>query len=266
MYNIFCRINFFRLSRIILDDIPEVLRDIFKAKISAKTGKRWQDNLQWGRWLLQWERFDSKLSKQQKQILESGNTQQWDSTLLSHVLLYSSHLLLANAILGQKVSIKDNSKKIFAVPSKKVDFRQCISSNDKILLDLGGPNFIRMEIASVSPNQITLKYPLRLPQGFPSTPLNCDAYVLSQDWNAVEFLSSLRNIMFAHIANARTTTSELNDVFQDVEAVYKDLKVPANCIQSMLDIKTGMYNNDTMVCTQYLHLSKMHSKILSLAL
>lgn len=118
-------------------------------------------------------------------MLESGNTKQWDSTLLSHVLLYSSHLLLANAIPGQ-VSIKEKSKKVIIPTSPKVDLRQYVHSKDKILLDLGGSDSIRVEVISVYSAELIL---LKLPQSF-SSPRICDAYyVLSHDWIAVEYLS-----------------------------------------------------------------------------
>ena len=246
--NFFCRINFFYLCRIILEDVPDILRWLFYQEISNKCKIQWVDGIKCGKWFLQQDRFTSKLSYTQKQNLENGQTQDWDPTLLFHTLLYSGHFLLADPIPGNKVSIQNNSKKLIStVPT--IDFTRVLRQGDKIILDLGSADFIRIEVAHVRPTELYLKWPLKLPQSVlaqlklpQSVPVQlvCDAYVCSREWHAVEHLSFLRNDRFAHCKTAHITNNQLGYVIQDIEAVYKTLHVPPSRITKMRSIISGM--------------------------
>ena len=221
-----------------MEDVPDILRWLFYQKISHKYKRQWVDDKNWGKWFLQQDRFTSKLSSTQKQNLANGQTQYWDSTLLFHTLLYSSHLLLADPIPGNKVSIQHNSKKLIStVPI--IDFIRVLRQGDKIILDLGSADFIRVEVAHVRPTELFLKWPLKLPQSAP-VQLVCDAYVCSREWHAVEHLSFLRNDRVAHCKTACITNNELGYIIQDIEAVYKTLHVPPSRINKMRSIISGM--------------------------
>ena len=221
-----------------MEDVPDILRWFFYQEISNKYKRQWVDGKNWGKWFLQQDRFISKLSPTQKQNLENGQTQNWDSTLLFHALLYSSHLLLADPIPGNQVSIQHNSKKLVStIP--KIDFTHVLQQGDKIILDLGSADFIRVELAGVRPTELYLKWPLKLPQSAP-VQLVCDAYICSREWLAVEQLSFLRNDRFAHCKTARIIPSQLSYVVQDIEAVYKILHVPHSRITKMRSSISGM--------------------------
>ena len=236
--NFFCRINFLHLCRIILEDVPDILRWLFYQEISHKYNQKWVDGIKCGKWFLQQDRFTTKLNSTQKQILANGQTLDWDPTLLFHVLLHSSHFLLADPIPGNKVSIQHNSKKLIST-APTIDFTHVLQKDDKIILDLGSAGFIRVEVAHVRPAELLLKWPLKLPQSSP-VKLVCDAYVCSREWHAVEHLSFIRNEKFAHCKTARITNNQLSYVIQDIEAVYKTLRVPHSCITKMRSIISGM--------------------------
>ena len=221
-----------------MEDVPDILRQLFYQKISNKYKRQWVDGKNWGNWFLQQDRFTSKLSSTQKKNLANGQTLDWDSTLLFHTLLYSSHLLLADPIPGNKVSIQHNSKKLIStVPT--IDFTRVLQQGNKIILDLGSADFIKVEIVRVCPTELFLKWPLKLPQSAPVQSV-CDAYVCSREWHAVEKLSFIRNDRFAHCKTACITNNELGGVIQDIEAVYNTLCVPHSCITKMRSIISGM--------------------------
>ena len=230
------RINFLKLSRIILEDVPDVLRSLFYQVIFKKHAKKWFDNAKWGKWFLQQERFTTKLTVYQKQTIESGLTQNWDLTLLFHVLLYSSHLLLADSIPGQQLLITHNSKKA-TTPSLTVNLTHSIRSGDFIIFDFGGSDFIKAEVTNVRPTEIIFKRPLSLPPSLSSLYVN--AYLCSTMWYVVEELSFIRNNEFAHCTSARITKKQLLNVVQRIESNYKDLNVPASRICSLQTILSG---------------------------
>ena len=221
-----------------MEDIPDILRWLFYQQILNKHKRQWVDGLKCGRWFLQQDKFTSKLSSTQKQNLANGQTLDWDSTLLFHTLLYSSHFLLADPIPGNKVSIQHNSKKLIST-APTIDFTHVLQKDDKIILDLGSAGFIRVEVAHVRPAELLLKWPLKLPQSSP-VKLVCDAYVCSREWHAVEHLSFLRNDRFAHCKTACITNNQLGYVIQDIEAVYNTLHVPPSRITKMRSIISGM--------------------------
>ena len=222
-----------------MEDVPDILRWLFCQKISNKYKRQWVDGRKWGTWFFQQERFTSKLSSIQIQILKNGLTQEWDSTLLFHALLYSSHLLLADPIPGNQVSIQHNSKKIFST-IQSIDFTRVLQRGDKIILDLG-TDFIRVELVRVCPTELHLKWPLKLPQPPPArAQLVCDGYICSREWHTIEQLSFLRNDNFSHCKTARITTNELSYVIQDIEAKYNTLHVPPPRITKMRSIISGM--------------------------
>ena len=219
-----------------MEDVPDILRWLFFQEISNKYKRQWVDDKNWGNWFLQQDRFTSKLNSIQKQNLANGQTQDWDPTLLFHTLLYSSHFLLADPIPGNKVNIQHNPKKLIStVP--KIDFTRELRQDDKMILDLGSADFIKVELAHVRPTELQLKKPLNLSRSAPS---QCNAYMCSREWHAVEKLSFIRNEKFAHCKTARITTNELRNTIQDVQIAYKTLRVPRHHITKLTSLITGM--------------------------
>ena len=93
-------INFLYASQVILDHIPSVLRKVFIKKVDPL---RKQTDL--GQWL-QSKQVKHKFRKEQK-TLDSGNVEEWDTTLLCHLLLREENLTELNngvPLIGQKKS------------------------------------------------------------------------------------------------------------------------------------------------------------------
>ena len=119
---------------------------------------------------------------------------------------------------------------------QNIDFTRELQQGDKIILDLGSADFIRVELAHVYPTELQLKKALNLSQSAPS---QCNAYMCSREWHAVEKLSFIRNERFAHCETARITTDDLSYVIQVIEAVYKTLCVPRSRITKMTSLIKG---------------------------
>ena len=70
--------------------------------------------------------------------------------------------------------------------------------------------------------------------------------------DAIKNLQNIRNICFAHRAEATISSQELSDIVQDIEKAYKDMKIPLSEISTMKDIEKGM------VCFEYaVHVNNM---------
>lgn len=156
-------------------------------------------------------------------------------TLLGHALLYSSQLLLVDSFHDNQANLKHNDPLKLVSVSRQADFTKHLSQRDIILCDTG-QELIRNEVKSVSPTEISLKYPIKV-----QNPPQFDVYICSQDWMAVERLSILRNSQFAHCKNARMGISGLKDVVQNVKLLYSDLRIKKRRIDSMANILTGIY-------------------------
>ena len=86
--------NFYRVSHLILDEIPSQLRIYFKLKWNAKyPSNPWDDTASSGQIFLHRER-NRTLSTFVRSSIQNGDTDKWDGTTLFAVLLYSSHRLL----------------------------------------------------------------------------------------------------------------------------------------------------------------------------
>lgn len=227
------RINFLRLCRIVLEDIPGVLRIVFRKEISKKYNQEWIDGQKCGQWLFQKERYRSRLNSSQKHLLSSGQTSEWDVSLLVHALLYSSQFLLAQPFRDNQMNIKRNDRNKLVSTSPQADFTGQLFRQDIVLCDMG-QELVRNEVEYISQNEITLKYPIKL-----QNPPQIVVYLCSRDWLAVEDLSRLRNEQFAHCSNARINMSKLEDVVQRIEGPYKDLRISRRRIDSMAAILTG---------------------------
>lgn len=222
------------MCRIVLEDIPGVLCTVFRDEISNKYKQKWIDGQKCGQWLLQHERFQSRLNGTQKQLLASGKTDEWDVTLFVHALLYSSQLLLANSFLDNQVNLKHNDPSKLVSMSPQADFTRHLRRKDIILCDLG-QELVRNEVKYVNRTDITLKYPIKS-----QNPSQIIVYVCSSDWIAVENLSILRNTQFAHCKSARIGISSLKDVVQSVKVLYTDLRITRHRIDTMTNILTGI--------------------------
>ena len=113
------RINIFRLCRLVLDIFPNVLRIIFKNEFQQKFCCLWEDNPTVGDFLVRTDRWQARLGKAHLNYLQNGNSAEWDSTVLFHVLLHSSLCLFAD-----KSSVLSQLRAMLCVPQSKV-FSKC---------------------------------------------------------------------------------------------------------------------------------------------
>ena len=218
------------MCRIVLEDVPDILRTLFRNKIGHKY-KDWRDCPRWGEEFFEQERFRSRLRQKQIDLLKSGKTSDWDMTLLAHALLYSSHFLLANSFVDNQVILHRNNKLVSSSP--QVDFTKYLRKNIMLLCDLGD-QFDTNEVKYVTQTEITLKYRLKAKNSTPIT-----LYIPNEQWAAVSDLSGIRNTHFAHCKSARIDTLSLKRVVGKIEKNYTDLAISRDCIISMKDIMNG---------------------------
>ena len=90
--------RYWRLVKVILDDMPRKLRDLFRSAFQKTYGQKWGDNLATGNF------FMAKVPKSKKRdqhittTVEQGISEQFDPTVLFFCLLYSgTNLLLPGA-------------------------------------------------------------------------------------------------------------------------------------------------------------------------
>ena len=84
--------NFYKISHLVLDEIPAKLRDFFKKLWNAKyPAHPWLDTPACGQHLLSTER---SIQRHIRPSIALGNRKEWDGTTLFAVLLFSSHSLL----------------------------------------------------------------------------------------------------------------------------------------------------------------------------
>lgn len=233
-FSLFFRINFFRICRILLDDVPSVLRPIFKRKIkSLNHGRKWQDTNTSGEWLVENERWKKKLSQPQLDLLRGGDTKCWDGTLLVHILLHSSHCLFAEKVPNIQWVLKAGENKVSAC--MRGDFYNQSWQKRRVIFDLEEDQFCT-EIAEVQESCLITKHIFQ-PHG--STPRSVDMYICQKEWCRINELARLRNTCYGHCAKACASSAELRNVVRDIEGIYRDLNVPEKCIIAMKAIENG---------------------------
>lgn len=237
---LFLSINFFRLCRIVLDNVPNVLRNIFKDEFQQKYHQPWTDDSTAGNMLMKHDHWQTKLISPQLKCLQDGNTSNWDSTLLFHVLLHSSMCLNADRVRGTQCIIKVQSNEVLAsVPS--FDFRRVLQRGYRVIFDLGSDQF-RTDIVNVQKRSFFTKYRFRPPQGFlppKQSSIIVDVYICRKEWFWIEELAVLRNSCFAHCEAARISVTDLQNVVQRTERIYNNLRVSRKAIDAMKAMERG---------------------------
>ena len=247
---IFYSINFLRVCRIVLDNTPRNMREIFKSKVFSRFGHKWTDNHMSGRWLISQEKWKKRLSPKQIELLSNGNTAEWDPTLLFHALLYSSLCLLADGIFMQartqdgkilvQISLKAGSR-LAKSTARSVDFTRILKRGSTLILDLSN-NMCCVEVDRVNPAEFTFRNPFRPPPGVyiqASQLITATVYVCSQQWFEIRELSFIRNNSFAHCTKASTSAADLHILVVAVEHAYTELGLSRREIVQLRAIETG---------------------------
>ena len=223
------RINFLRMSLIVVDNCSNELRLLFKEKYARKYGP-WTDTPQCGKQLLQLNTWKSKkLSSDQEDLLNEGNTSKWDVTLLCFVLQFSSTCLLATEVVGSNCEALKNSRVVNATGS--FDFTTTsLDKDDKVILSVKGGPFCST-VTKVEKNRFYIsdcvKNPLK----------GAVLYIKDPEYDAVDQLRVLRNEQFAHCATAKISETVLDTVIQKVKEAYAMLQVSPDDIIKMEEIK-----------------------------
>ena len=204
-----------------MDDVPKVLRDIVKKKMSAKYGEGWRDQLKN-------ERFKANLRPAQKTKLKSGKVEEWDITLLVHTLLYSSHFLLADNLHDVKLAGENNDQLVSTTDSLK-----SLSEGDLILCDVQKKAFKCRKVKVTTPSKITLN------EGFEDKKSFKGAYKCTEEYFAVDELRNKRNQDVAHRPNARIHYDDFQGVVQTIKKSYKALNFADDRIDKVIK---GMYS------------------------
>ena len=223
-----------------LDDVPNVLRNIFKTKFQLKYHQRWTDDCTAGKMLMKRDHWQTRLISSQLERLRDGNTSNWDSTLLFHVLLHSSMCLNAKRIQSTQCIITVQSKEVWA-SAPSFDFRSILNRSDKVIFDLGNDHF-RTDVVDVQKRCFFTKYQFRPPEGFlqpRQSSMTVDVYICRMEWFNIDDLAAQRNSCFAHCEAARISAADLQNVVQRTEKIYNKLGVPRKVIDSMKALERG---------------------------
>ena len=218
-----------------MDDIPDILRSQFKKYIQKRYQKKWEDNTTFGIWFEREERFRSRFNDDSIELLRLGDTSNWDGTLLVHAILYSSHILLGRPNPKDKkieaYLFSDNY--MLQSNTNTADFTTYFKEGDRILCDCNDSLLINFA-GRITKNVINLK---RRPKVHSQ---QVYVYACYSDWEQIDLLRDLRNGNYAHFRSASVDDKKLCCIANEVEGIYRALKIENHRIKSMKDILKGM--------------------------
>ena len=107
--------NFVKIAKIVLDVVPHYLRKLFITKWEEKyPNEKWESNIISGNALVaEMTKVGKKVRKDYKDKLEAGDEQQWDTTILVYVFLYSGLNLIDQRISGKIDIIRETRNEFF---------------------------------------------------------------------------------------------------------------------------------------------------------
>ena len=188
-----------------------MLRHIFKSKFTVKNDV-WIDSQQWE------EKWCSKLNDKTIKLLKNGDITKWDSTLLFHMLLYSSQCPFADRV--GNIRLRRNST------IDHVQLKDKVEKNRTIIIDISNSQFFCKvtKCESVSHGHRVFFIPIPWKQSWQGQ-IEADVYVCQNEWHYIQDLSFKRNGYFAHYTNAKITTGILKNVVSDIKGTYRKLQV-----------------------------------------
>ena len=178
--------------------MPSVLRVFFKKVFHSKFKHPWIDSSDTCQRFVADERWRMNLNEQQQKLLISGDIQSWDKDTFFHVLLHSSHCLLADQVFlsnGYQLqcSIENNSNFVVS-RNAKFNFKSVLSSGDMIILGLGKES-IESSVTNVQ------KEGFYMARSYTSSELQkavtADLYLCRDEWSTIFALSDMKWIMLA---------------------------------------------------------------------
>jgi len=225
----------------LLDEVPQMLRTVFKSKYNESGYGKWNDDQKSGDNLLKIDSWSKGLFSEQETLLKKGNTSEWDLTLLTHVLLYSSMCLLAKRVVGTRCIVTVESDKIQATDSS-FDFiaTNTLKKGDGIILYFTDNGSFCYRVEQVEVTQFVIDSGFKLPKRVKKNQLqNVELYIKLKSWEAVDQLRIIRNKCYGHRKTTEVTKEDLDTVIDDVKSCYEKLDVPTKKIEEIADIKNG---------------------------
>ena len=179
--------------------MPNVLRVFFKKVFNSKFKHPWIDSSDACQKFVADERWHVKLDQQQQKLLTSGDIHCWDKDTFFHVLLHSSHCLLADQVFLSngcqlQCSIENNSNFVVS-KSAEFNFKSVLSSGDMIILGLGKDS-IESSVTNVQ------KEGFYIARSYASSELQktvtADLYLCRDEWSTIFSLSEIKTHEMDH--------------------------------------------------------------------
>lgn len=226
----------------VLDEVAKLLPPLFHQYYSSNFAKKWSEN-DGASFLKQDDFGDGYYYDKQRLLIEGGQVEKWDISLLCKILLNSSHGLLI--IKKQKVLVQcdkcsnkkyrhqEHSSKTLKFSSPIFDFRKQAPRLECVLIQES--NDLRPKIYAVkscNATEISLKKPL--------SPKEYTVYLCSDEWAAVQRFRDFRND-FSHLTIHKYSNGDLQEKVEKIKAVYKCLSKDKDTTQ--IDaIMSGTYS------------------------
>ncbi len=190
-----------------------VLRYILEDKMSEKySSVNWKDEI---------KPQDVRCNAQdEKTKLRDKNIEEWDTSLLGRMLLYSPHDLLAVGCTYK--SFNDSN----------IGWKE----GDKVFI--AGKNPPKAEVKSINGKK-TIVYS----KSEEKVELKDDhtIYRRSPEWYAVSELHDIRNVLFAHCPNTAIKKEDFDELVKKVKNCYDELKIRNDDENGLQDILSGMF-------------------------
>lgn len=173
--------------------MPNVLRIFFKKVFHSKFKHPWIDSSDACQKFITDERWQMNLDQQQQKLLTSGDIHCWDEDTFFHVLLHSSHCLLADQVFLSngcqlQCSIKNNSNFVVS-KNAEFNFKSLLSSGDMIILGLGKES-IESSVTNVQREGFYIAH------SYASSELQkavtADLYLCRDEWSTIFALSEIK--------------------------------------------------------------------------
>lgn len=219
-----------------MDVIPSMLRELFKQKVHDQYGHKWSDNQLSGKWLMDRECWKSKLTTTQTNKLSRGDSNEFDPTLLFHVLLYSSLSLLTEEIPNVLCTLVPQSKIVQCKSSRKMF--SILRNKAEVIFDFGQISYkeVISQVHSATLCLARLFDPKRVPG---ITTYVAKMFRCTDEWHAVYELSRIRNDGFAHCTSTRVSTGDLQWYTTQITRAFKTLKSSQTSIDHIEAVSKG---------------------------
>jgi hypothetical protein len=138
-----------------------------------------------GDFLVRTDRWQARLGKAHLNYLQNGNSAEWDSTVLFHVLLLSSLCLFADKFEGTQCIITAQSNVVFPCVCVCINFQNVLRNGYKVIFDLGRDQF-QTDVVNVQKNWFHIQHVFNPKRGIYSSQMTVDMYICQKKWFCIE--------------------------------------------------------------------------------